>query len=183
MGFTARGRNCVYARQAPPRFAAVQLDGHDGVRLFRAVEVWPSDSTTTGAISGALHHEASELCPPHWHILAFASSLWNMWASSPNLNRPQFHHDKIWLLDPYRIPFVPRRSDDRNAPLVGRLRLRNEVNRSIFLTITDGLGPEDSHVRRHATMHSTSSGPHRRRRSELPCVPWSLWPLRRLQQL
>ena len=23
----------------------------------------------------------------------------------------------------------------------------------------------------------------RRRRSELPCVPWSLWPLRRLQQL
>jgi hypothetical protein len=94
-----------------------------------------------------------------------------------------FNKTNFGLLDPYRIPFVPRRSDDRSAPLVGRLRWRNEVNRSIFPTIAGGLGPEDSHDRRHATMHSTSSGPHRRRRSELPCVPWSLWPLRRLQQL
>ena len=75
-----------HARQAPPRCAAVQLDGRDGGRLFRAVEVWPCDSTTTRAISGALHHEASALCPPHWHILAFASSVGNAWARSPNLS-------------------------------------------------------------------------------------------------
>lgn len=37
---TAQRRHCIYARQAPPRFAAVQLDGQDGERLFRAVEVW-----------------------------------------------------------------------------------------------------------------------------------------------